>query len=124
MAHYLIYFNREWVGERSEAWIRERAPLAQAAVDEMRAAGVYVYAAGLDDTGTFNASPVDGGSVVFGEGRHAPDTEWLGGFTVVDVADAQVARHWAARLAQGCGWPQEVCRLVPEPEHAGQGNAA
>ena len=121
MAHYLIYLNREWVGERSEAWIRERAPLAQAAVDEMRAAGVCVYAAGLDDAGTFSVSPADDGTVAFGDGRHAPHAQWLGGFTVIDVEDLAAARRWAARLALACGWPQEVCRLVPELEDAGQG---
>ena len=114
MAHCLIYFNREWVGERSEAWICGRAPLAQAAVDGMRAAGVYVYAAGLDEAGTFTASPAEDGAVAVAEGRYAPHAQWLGGFTVADVDDLQAARHWAARLAQGCGWPQEVCRLVPE----------
>jgi hypothetical protein len=30
---------------------------------------------------------------------------------VVDVADEQAARIWAGKLAEACGWPQEVRRI-------------
>ena len=32
----------------------------------------------------------------------------LGGLTVVDVADEDAARMWAGKIAEACGWPQEV----------------
>jgi hypothetical protein len=32
---------------------------------------------------------------------------------VVDVADEQAARQWAGKLAEACGWPQEVRRFKP-----------
>ena len=44
MAEYLIYFNQQWVGDHPEEWFRSRAPLAMAVVQEMRDAGVYVFA--------------------------------------------------------------------------------
>ena len=47
MTEYLIYFNQQWVGDHSEEWFRGRGPLARAVVDEMKAAGVYVFAGGL-----------------------------------------------------------------------------
>jgi hypothetical protein len=37
--------------------------------------------------------------------------QFLGGFTVIDVADEQAARQWAGKLAEACGWPQEVRRV-------------
>ena len=47
MTEYLIYFNQQWVGDHTEEWFRSRGPLAMAVVDEMKAAGVYVFAGGL-----------------------------------------------------------------------------
>ena len=46
MAEYLIYFNQQWVGDHTEEWFRGRGPLAMAVVNEMKAAGVYVFAGG------------------------------------------------------------------------------
>ena len=34
----------------------------------------------------------------------------MGGLTVVDVADEEAARMWAGKIAEACGWPQEVRR--------------
>ncbi len=44
MPEYLMYFNQQWVGDHTEEWFRPRGPLARAVVDEMKAAGVYVFA--------------------------------------------------------------------------------
>ncbi len=30
---------------------------------------------------------------------------------MVDVADEETARTWAAKMAEACGWPQEVRRF-------------
>ena len=37
MAHYIIYFNQQWVGDHSEEWFQSRGPLARAVVAEMKA---------------------------------------------------------------------------------------
>jgi hypothetical protein len=47
MAEYLIYFNQQWVGDHPEEWYQPRGPLARAVVEEMKEAGVYVFAGGL-----------------------------------------------------------------------------
>jgi len=49
MPEYLIYFNQQWVGDHTEEWFAGRGPLARAVVDEMKAAGVYVFAGGLEE---------------------------------------------------------------------------
>jgi hypothetical protein len=49
--------------------------------------------------------------VKFTAGPYVKNTQFLGGFAVVDVADEQAARTWAGKLAEGCGWPQEVRRI-------------
>ena len=35
-------------------------------------------------------------------------TEYLGGITIIEVETIEEAREWAAKVAEGCGWPQEV----------------
>lgn len=120
MAQYLIYFNQEWVGDHSDEWFRSRGPLAMGVVDEMKAAGVHVYAGGLEEKGdpdfTVFSADATSGTVTFTDGPYAETTEVLGGLTVVDVADEEAARMWAGRLAEACGWPQEVRRIKPEPD--------
>ncbi len=113
MAQYLIFFNQAWVGDHSEEWFRGRGPLAKAVVDEMAAEGVLVFAGGLDeDLGTaFSADPT-GAAVSFGVGPFADDPQYLGGLTIVDVPGEAEARRWAGKVAEACGWPQEVRRFM------------
>ncbi len=116
MTEYLIYFNQQWVGDHTEEWFRGRGPLAMAVVDEMKAAGVYVFAGGLEeevDT-AFSADPTSG-TLMFTDGPYVETKEFLGGLTVVDVADEDAARMWAGKIAEACGWPQEVRRFKPRP---------
>lgn len=116
MAEYLIYFNQQWVGDHTEEWFRSRGPLAMAVVDEMKAAGVYVFAGGLDDVdGAFSADATSG-ELTFTDGPFRQTQEFLGGMTVVDVPDREAARMWAGKLAEACGWPQEVRRFSPQPQ--------
>ncbi|MGG5259802.1 YciI family protein [Phycicoccus avicenniae] len=116
MAEYLLYFNQQWVGEHTEEWFRSRAPLALGVVEEMRAAGVYVFAGGLEEHGPVHAVDPTSGSVVVTDGPYTETTEVLGGFAVVDVPDEATALHWAGRIAQACGWPHEVRRFGTDPD--------
>lgn len=112
MAGYLIYFNQQWVGDHSEEWFRGRGPLAMAVVEEMKTAGVYVFAGGLEEEPerAFNADATSG-TLTFSDGPYARTDQFVGGLTVVDVADDDAARMWAGKLAEACGWPQEVRRF-------------
>lgn len=116
MSEYLIYFNQQWVGDHTEEWFRGRGPLAMAAVEEMRAAGVYVFAGGLEEeVETAFSADATSGELLITDGPFIETKEWLGGFTVVEVADDEAARMWAGKLALACGWPQEVRRFKPQP---------
>ncbi|WP_109509054.1 YciI family protein [Nocardioides speluncae] len=120
MAKYLIYFNQQWVGDHTEEWFRSRAPLAMAVVDEMKAAGVYVFAGGLEeDVETAFFADATSGTLLFTDGPFAETKEFLGGLTIVDVADEEAARMWAGKVAEACGWPQEVRRFGPVPQSRG-----
>ena len=112
MAEYLIFFNQQWVGDHSEEWFRGRGPLAMAVLDEMKAAGVFVFAGGLEEEveEAFSADATSG-TLTFTDGPYVETKEYLGGLTVVDVADEEAARMWAGKVAEACGWPQEVRRF-------------
>jgi hypothetical protein len=115
MTEYLIYFNQQWVGDHSEEWFRGRGPLARAVLDEIRAAGAYVFAGGLEEEdGPVFSADATSGSLTFTDGPYVETKEWLGGLTVVDVADEETARVWAGKIAEACGWPQEVRRFKPQ----------
>ena len=117
MAEYLIYFNQQWVGDHDEEWFRARGPLAMAAVNEMKAAGVYVFAGGLDEeTDKAFSADATSGTLTFTDGPFVETKEFLGGLTIVNVADEEAAKMWAGKLAEACGWPQEVRRFAPLPE--------
>ena len=111
MPQFIIYFNQQWVGEHSEEWFRERGPLAEAAVDEIKAAGAYVAAGGVEPDGPVFTADATSGDVLFTDGPYVEAKEFLGGLTIVDVPDEETARLWAGKLAEACGWPQEVRRL-------------
>ncbi|WP_130441693.1 YciI family protein [Kribbella rubisoli] len=115
MPEYLIYFNQQWVGDHSEEWFAGRGPLARAVVEDMKTAGVYVFAGGLeeDDVPLFSADPTSG-EVLITDGPYLESKEYLGGFALVDVPDDETAKMWAAKVAEGCGWPQEVRRFKPQ----------
>jgi hypothetical protein len=83
-------------------------------VDEMKAAGVYVFAGGLEeDIDTAFSADATSGTWVFSDGPFVQGGEFLGGFTVIDVPDDDAARRWAGKVAEACGWPQEVRRFKP-----------
>lgn len=115
MPQYLVYFNQQWVGDHTAEWFRARGPLAMAVVAEMKAAGVYVFAGGLEEDGPVYAADATSGSTVITDGPYAETKEVIGGFAVIDVADDEAATVWAGKLAEGCGWPQEVRRFGQPP---------
>jgi hypothetical protein len=116
MTEYLIYFNQQWVGDHSEEWFRSRGPLVMAVLDEMKAAGAYVFAGGLDEDGPVFHADATSGTLMFTDGPYVETKEFLGGFTVVDAGDEEAAKMWAGKIAEACGWPQEVRRFGRQPE--------
>jgi hypothetical protein len=82
----------------------------------MKAAGVLIFTGGLDDAAPVCSVDGSSGTPLFTDGPYVETKEHLGGFAVVDVADEEAARLWAAKIAVACGWPQEVRRFLVPPE--------
>jgi hypothetical protein len=108
MAQYLIYFNQQWVGDHTAEWFQGRVEPSTAVVEEIKAAGAYVYAGGLVEDGPIFAADATSGTVMITDGPYVETKEFLGGITIVDVPDEETAKMWAGKIAVGCGWPQEV----------------
>jgi hypothetical protein len=111
MAEYLLYFNQQWVGDHPPEWFEPKGPAARAVVEEMKQAGVYVYAGGLEEDGPVYAADPTSGEVVVSDGPYVETKEWLGGFALVRVDTDEEAKQWAGRIAEACGWPHEVRRF-------------
>lgn len=78
---------------------------AHAVIEQAKAAGVYVFAGGIDDS----VSPVRvsaDGTVAEGGYPWAPPLN--GGFTVLELPSREEAIAWAARLAHACRCDQEL----------------
>ena len=108
MSKYLIYFNQQWVGNHSEEWFQGRGPLARKVVEDMKEAGVLVFAGGLieeiEEAFGSDENGVIGGPIT-------KNGEFLGGMTIVDVASDKEAQYWGSQIGIACGWPQEIRRF-------------
>jgi hypothetical protein len=105
MSKYIIYFNQQWVGDHSSEWFQSRAPLARAVVSEMEDAGVVVFAGGLEEEIELAIGADETGKIT---GPVTTTGEFVGGLTIIDVETEEEAKIWGAKIAQACGWPQEI----------------
>jgi len=111
MAKYLISFPAAAMvasGEELEAAGRE----SRAVIEAAQAAGVYVFAGGLDG----GVAPVlvsSDGSVAEGGYSWAPPLD--GGFAVLELPSRKEAVAWAARIARACRCSQELRVFMYDP---------
>ena len=112
MPKYLIAFNDEWVPDQTADDLRTKSAASQSVLEEMKQAGVFLFAEGGIDASTAVCSVASkDGQPIFTDGPYVETKEHLGGFTVVEVPDDEAARYWAGRLAVSLDWPQEVHRF-------------
>ena len=104
MAKYLISFpSAAMVVPEGELEAVGRA--AHAVIEEAKAAGVYVFAGGIDESAPPVLVAADG-AVVEGGYPWAPALD--GGFTVLELPSREEAFAWAARIAKACRCDQEL----------------
>jgi hypothetical protein len=111
MTACLIAFNDKLVPDHTVEELREKSRALRPLIAEMKAAGVFIFTGGLDDSAPVFSVDASSGTPLFTDGPFVESKEHLGGFAVVDVADEQAARLWAGKIAVACGWPQEVRRF-------------
>jgi hypothetical protein len=109
MTRYLISFP-----DGAMDFPREELPdvarAAGAVEREAKAAGVWVYSAGLEH----QVSSVVHTDGTITDGPYPETKEHIGGFAVVEVATRDEALKWAAKIAVACRCAQEVFELLPD----------
>ena len=80
----------------------------QALNDDLKAAGAWVFGAGLHDPSTATVVVSRDGDTTMTDGPFIESKEQIGGFTIVEVADLDAALAWAARFSTATGTPIEV----------------
>lgn len=78
---------------------------ANLVIEEAKAAGVYVFAGGIDESVSPTLISADG-TVAKGGYPWAPPLN--GGFTVLELPSHEEAVGWAARIAKACRCSQEL----------------
>ena len=81
---------------------------------EMRRAGAWVFAAGLQPPSTATVLREYNGEVTATDGPYAEAKEHIGGFTVIRAADDEIAMEWGRRLAAIVKIPVEVRPVAAE----------
>lgn len=81
-------------------------------IEEAKAAGVYIFAGGIDESVRPTLVSADGTEAVGGY-PWAPPLN--GGFVVLEVASREDAVVWAARIASACRCPQELRMFGLDP---------
>lgn len=67
---------------------------------ELKAAGAWVFTAGLHPPETATVVRVKDGELLTTDGPYIEGKEHIGGFTVIDAPDLDAALAWARKLSQ------------------------
>lgn len=111
MTKFLISFPAEAMQITDEEFPEVVAD-SHAVIEAAKAARVYVFGGGLDES----VAPV----LVSGDGSVSAEIyqgSFLnGGFTVLEVPTRLEALDWARRIAQACRCPQELREFMFDPD--------
>ncbi len=82
-------------------------------VRQAKAAGVWVFGGGIDES----VAPVRvAGDGTVSDGAYPEHERLSGGFAVLELPSRGEALQWAARFAVSCRCPQEVREFLYDPE--------
>lgn len=112
MSKYLISFPSAAM-DVPDGELESVGRAAHAVVEAAKAAGVYVFAGGINESVPPALVAADG-TVTEGGYPWAPTLN--GGFTVLELPSREDAVAWAARLAQACRCAQELRVFQFDPQ--------
>ncbi len=104
MAKYLISFPSAAMIVPDGEWETVGRD-AHAVIDEAKAAGVYVFAGGIDEAVPPVLVSADGS---FAQGGYPWAPPLTGGFAVLELPSREDAISWAARISKACRCDQEL----------------
>ena len=112
MTHYLLSVHQPDGPIPSPEQMQKITQDIEALNQEMRAAGAWVFAGGLQPPDTARvlraAGASAGADVLTTDGPYTEGKEHLGGIAIVDAPDLDAAMDWGRKLARASGLPIEV----------------
>ncbi|MBK6854407.1 MAG: transcription initiation protein [Burkholderiales bacterium] len=111
MTKYLISFPSSAMDVPAEDF-QAVGDAARALIGEAKAAGVYVFAGGINEA----VAPVKvsaGGTVV--EATYPETRRIEGGYTILELPSRAEAVQWAAKIAAACRCDQELREFMFDP---------
>jgi hypothetical protein len=84
---------------------------------EMKAAGAWVFTAGLHPATTATVVRAKDGGFLMTDGPFTEGKEHIGGFSIVKAPDLDTALEWGRKLAQATTLPIEVRPLHEDADH-------
>jgi hypothetical protein len=113
MMHYLISFPSSAMSHIPDEEFPAVSDSAHAVIRQAKAAGVYVFGGGIDES----VAPV----MIAADGKVSPETyaetsKLNGGFCVLKVPTREEAERWAAKIAAGCRCAQELRQFMYDAE--------
>ncbi|MCL4222807.1 MAG: hypothetical protein KJZ65_15725 [Phycisphaerales bacterium] len=111
--HFLISFPSTAMSHIADAELPAVSDAAHTVIREAKAAGVYVFGGGIDET----VPPVlVTASGAISTGSYSETRELSGGFCVVKVETRAEAEVWASKIAAACRCAQELRPFMFDPE--------
>ena len=84
---------------------------------ELKAAGAWVFAAGLHLASTATVVHLRDGDLLMTDGPFAEGKEHIGGFTIIKAPDLDAALEWGRKLTRATTLPTEVRPFQGEAEN-------
>lgn len=112
MPRYLISFDDGSMDHIRDQDLPSVSEAAHKVVREAKAAGVWIFGAGVQrQQSTIVAKD---GALSVGP---MPETKAvIGGFSIIEVSSREEALSWAAKIAEACRCAQEVREVMFDPE--------
>jgi hypothetical protein len=110
MPQYLIsvWHDDSYETDFSTPDAQQRVAQVGAFNEELRQAGVWVFAAGLRPASSATVVRSSGGQVSVTDGPYAETKEQMGGFWVIEAPDLDAALEWGGKAAAASGEAVEV----------------
>ncbi len=107
MHRYLISFD-DGAMTFPEEDLPDVAEASHKVVRDARNAGVWVFGGGLAPAASATVVEARGADKLITDGPFAEGKEYLGGFSVIEVADLDEALRWGREFVAAIGLPIEV----------------
>ncbi|MFW7415558.1 YciI family protein [Demequina sp. SO4-18] len=110
MTEYLLSVHHDYSKPLFDSDMDVKAMFRDTAAfnDEAEAAGIYVFAGGLEAPDSATTVHVREGETLTTDGPFAEARERIGGFWVLQLPDLDAALAWAAKASAACRGPVEV----------------